>query len=102
MFVSEKVNEILPAKIYEITIQRTAKVIEAFERLANILVIFVDGFSNSFIPKYKVRGNAIIPNHVIKVPNGKVLLSFKDKVNSDEPVISNRLVVQKRKKAQRK
>lgn len=52
----------------------------------SILFNVLDGFRNSFMPQYTDKGSAIIPAHVIKVPEGIVLASSKAIINNGELV----------------
>lgn len=51
-----------------------------------ILFSFFDGFLNSFIPQYIVKGNDVIPVQVIRVPKGIVPSLSNAIVSKEEPV----------------
>ena len=54
--------------------------------IERILFSFPDGFLNSFIPQYIVKGKEIIPVQVIRFPIGIDLPLSKAVVSKEEPV----------------
>ncbi len=61
--------------------------------MESIEVQVSEGVLRSLIPQYMVRGKAVIPAHVIKVPSGTESFLSRAIVRTDEPVTKSTRVI---------